>query len=509
MYDDYLYRRRSPQNWRFVIVVGMILGAVTMLVICSRGMDPRERPAERISKQRGLAGLKEDPALNQATLEAEDALLGQVGPLATLRARPSVHSQGIWRHVQAAEAELLNLRRKLHQHPELANREARTAAILATALASLGLEVQKGVAGTGLVATVKGSRPGPVVAARAVMDGLAVAETSGLEFASAEQSRFMGRVVPVSHAAGHDVEMAILIGVAEVLADLRKDLPGTVKLIFQPAAELVPPGERDGATAMLEAGVLREPPVTALFALKVQPALPVGHVAIDTSAEGGGIVRFTVALTSPAAGCRRPGPQCPDLVAAAAQLVLALRALPHSRMDASERLLITVGSIHGGQTGETLPDRLEITGTIRWRRMGDRNLATHLIRRLVQSEAGLAGARSQVSFEHAGLLVGNNPRLAHWTLGTAVRVLERSRIHVSAVPAVTDPGFDLFRRQLPAVLLQIGVTPRGQKATRIGASEFVADDQSIALGVHLLANLLVDYLKDGTQDGPARAAPAR
>jgi amidohydrolase len=501
MYDErFLNQRRGGrESWRIVVLVGMIVSVVALLVICGRSLEEGQDRGIQVRRQR--AAKKPKPKEESLLLPSEDLpLLARSGAISRVRRRESRFSRPIWRRVQAMEADLQILRRKLHKLPELANREGRTAAMIRSALKELGVEA-KTVAGTGVVALIRGSRPGPVVALRAAMDGVAVEEKSGLEYASMEKARFMRRLVPVSHAAGHDFEMAMLLGVAEIVSDLRRHLPGTVKLIFQPASEGPPPGERGGARAMIADGVLAAPSVNALFAVKLQPQLRVTEIAIDTSTGGGGVARFEILLTSPSRGaCRRPGPRCPDLIAAAAQLVLNLRNIPHSRMNAAGRLLITVGAIHGGSSGDMLPTRLTIKGTIRWRRILDRNIAMHLVRRAAVAAAAVSGARARATFGHGGILIGNNPRLAHWTLGTAVRVLRRRGIRIAAVPPVTDSGFDRFRRRVPSVLVQLGSSTAGRKPTRIRTPGFVADEASLAVGVNLLSNLVVDYLLAASGD---------
>lgn len=495
MYDErFLNRRRGGrEGWRIVVLVGMIVSAVALLVICGRSLEEGQDRGIKVRRERAAKRPKSKE--QSLLLPTEDMpLLARSGAISRVRRRESRFSRAIWRRVQAMEADLQVLRRRLHKLPELANREVRTAAMIRSALTELGLEPAT-LAGTGVVVVIEGGRPGPVVALRAAMDGGAVEEKSGLEYASTEKARFMRRMVPVSHAAGHDFEMAMLLGVAEIVSDLRSQLTGSVKLIFQPASEGPPPGERGGARAMIADGVLAAPSVNALFAVKLQPQLRVTEIAIDTSTGGGGVARFEILLTSPSRGaCRRPGPRCPDLIAAAAQLVLNLRNIPHSRMNAAGRLLITVGAIHAGRSGDMLPTKLTIKGTIRWRRILDRNIAMHMVRRAAVAAAAVSGSRARATFQHGGILIGNNPRLAHWTLGTAVRVLRRRGIRISAVPAVTDSGFDRFRRRVPSVLVQLGSSTRGRKPTRIRTPGFVADEACLAVGVNLLSNLVVDYL---------------
>jgi len=503
------HRRPGGESWRIVVLVGMSVSAVALLVICGRSLEEGQDRGINVRRERAAPSPKADDT--SLLLPSEDLpLLASSGAIGLVRRRESRFSRRIWQRVQAMEADLQVLRRKLHKLPELANREVRTAAMLRSALKELGLTSQS-VAGTGVVALIQGGRPGPVVALRAAMDGVAVEEKSGLEYASTEKGRFMRRMVPVSHAAGHEFEMAMLLGVAEIVSDLRSHLPGTVKLIFQPASEGPPPGERGGARAMIADGVLAAPTVNALFAVKLQPQLRVTEIAIDTSSGGGGVARFEIGLSSPSRGaCRRPGPRCPDLIAAAAQLVLNLRNIPHSRMNAAGRLLITVGAIHAGRSGDMLPASLTIKGTIRWRRILDRNIAIHMVRRAAAAVAVVSGSRARATFKHGGILIGNNPRLAHWSLGTAVRVLQRQGIRISAVPAITDSGFDRFRRRVPSVLVQLGSSTRGRKLTRIRTPGFVADEGCLSVGVNLLSNLVVDYLLAAAGDlHPVGVTPGR
>lgn len=495
MYDGpVIGRRRSTGAWRLLILLAVLFGAVAGLVICTQGMSPTVGGGRR-AHRRGAAGVDAGwgapPLARPAPIAPRSAL-----SLRRVHRRSSRFSKGIWRRVQAMEEDLLHLRRRLHQIPELANQERRTAGVVAQALRRLGIAVRQGVAGTGVVGVVRGGRgAGAVVALRAAMDGVPVAEESGLDFASTRRARFMGRTVPVSHGAGHDVEMAVLLGVAEVVADMRDVLPGAVKFIFQPASESLQPGEHRGARGMIQAGVLADPSVSALFALKVQPALRVAEVALDTSSEGGGVVPFRIELRSPSRGaCRQPGPSCPDLIGAAAQLVLNLRNLPATRMGASDRLLISVGAIHAGHSGQVLPSRLALQGTIRWRRVVDREAAIYLVRASTRASAALSGVRARVVMGRSAALIGNNPQLARWALPTVVRVLRRRGIFISAVPPVTDVGFDALRRRVPSVLIQLGVGTRGRPPTPLRSRGFRVDERAVAVGVNLLSNLVVDYL---------------
>src|SRR5471030_523603 len=183
------------------------------------------------------------------------------------------------------ESQIIAWRRDFHEHPELGNHEVRTSGIIAKFLQSLGLEVKTGVATTGVVAILRGGKPGPVVALRADMDALPITERTDVPFASKVKTMYLGQEVGVMHACGHDSHMSILMATAEILTSMKSELHGTVKFIFQPAEEGLPAGEKGGAEEMVKEGVLENPKVDVVFGLHIQSYQPVGTITYRPGAD--------------------------------------------------------------------------------------------------------------------------------------------------------------------------------------------------------------------------------
>ena len=223
-------------------------------------------------------------------------LAAALGLPATVGAQSSLHA-AIEQRAVAVAPKVVTWRRDFHQHPELSNREVRTSGIVAAHLRTLGIEVRTGVAKTGVVGVLRGGRPGPVVALRADMDALPVTEEVDVPYRSRVRTQFGGQEVGVMHACGHDLHTASLMGAAEVLSGMREELPGTVVFIFQPAEEGAPPGERGGASVMIEEGALDTPKVDAIFGLHVLPTLQVGTIGVNVGAAMASSNRFTVTIT--------------------------------------------------------------------------------------------------------------------------------------------------------------------------------------------------------------------
>jgi len=269
------------------------------------------------------------------------------------------------RHARDIEEKVIAWRRDIHQHPELSNREFRTAALVAEHLESLGMEVRTGIAHTGVVAVLRGGKPGPVVGLRADMDALPVTEAVDVPFASKVKTDYNGEEVGVMHACGHDCHTSILMGVAEVLSGVREELPGTVKFIFQPAEEGAPAGERGGAGLMIEEGVLENPAPEVMFALHVTVDLEAGKIGYKpegamASASG---LRITVRGKQTHGAYPWKGA---DPVVASAQIILGLQTITSRQIDLTKApAVITVATINGGNRGNIIPEVVEMTGTVR------------------------------------------------------------------------------------------------------------------------------------------------
>lgn len=417
------------------------------------------------------------------------------------QAKPSPLAGRVDPAVAAVLPKVVTWRRDIHQHPELGNREFRTSKLVADHLKALGLEVQTGVAHTGVVGILRGGKPGPVVALRADMDGLPVTEQVDLPFKSTVKSEYNGQQVGVMHACGHDNHVAILMGTAEVLAGMKADLPGTVKFIFQPAEEGAPAGESGGAGLMIEEGVLANPAPSAIFGLHVWPG-PVGTVSYRSGA--------TMAA-SDWLGIKVKGRQTHgalpwggvDPIVVSAQIVTALQAVISRQTDITKApAIVTIGEIHGGNRGNIIPDSVMMTGTIRTFDEGVRKDIKERIKRTAEMIAQAAGATATVDFGS-----GNNPVTYNDPALTArmLPTLERSagKDKVSIEPLVTGAeDFSLFQQKIPGLFFFLGVAKPGSDPATIARNHspyFFADEAALPVGVKALVNLTLDYL-----GGPGR-----
>jgi amidohydrolase len=395
------------------------------------------------------------------------------------------------------EEQVIVWRRDIHQHPELGNREFRTAALVAEHLRSLGMEVQVEVAHTGVVGLLRGGRPGPVVALRADMDALPVTEELDLPFASQETAIYNGREVGVMHACGHDNHVAILMGAAQVLSELRDRLPGTVKFIFQPAEEGAPPGEEGGANLMIREGVLQNPVPDAIFGLHVFPG-DVGTVGYRPE----GALASADGLRIVVRGRQTHGAQ-PwggiDPIVVASQIVLGLQTIVSRQVDMTATpSVVTVGSIHGGVRGNIIPDEVELVGTIRTFDASVQEQLHSRIRETASNIAAASGATAETSI-HIGVPVTyNDPALTESMVPTLRHVAGADNVYIAA-PLTGSEDFSFFAERVPGLYFALGVTPRGADLDTVPVNHsprFFADEQVLLLGVRALANLAVDYMED-------------
>jgi len=386
-------------------------------------------------------------------------------------------------------------RRDLHSHPELGNREVRTAAKIAEHLRSLGIEVQTGVAHTGVVGLLKGGRPGPVVALRSDMDALPVTEETDLPFRSTSKAEWQGQEVGVMHACGHDNHMAILMGAAEVLAGVREQLPGSVKLIFQPAEEGPPPGEEGGAALMVREGVLKDPDVSAIFGLHVFSGRPAGTLAWRPR----GIMAAADALTIRIRGSQTHGAlpwRGVDPIVVGAQVVLGLQTVISRQSDLTTApAIVTVGSFRAGNRGNIIPDEAVLEGTIRTFDPEMREGILAAVRRTAVSIAESAGAEATVELESYAPVTFNDPELEALMAPTLRRV-GGDRIDPAPRVTTTAEDFAFYQEQVPGLFVFLGVTPEDQleDAAPNHSPRFFADEAALPVGVRAMASLAVDYL---------------
>ena len=396
-------------------------------------------------------------------------------------------------------------RRDIHQHPELSNREVRTAKLVADELTRLGIEVRTGVARTGVVGVLRGGRPGPVVALRADMDALPVTELVELPFKSLVKTEYNGQQVGVMHACGHDNHVAILLGAATVLAGLRAQIPGTIKFIFQPAEEGPPTGEEGGAALMIKEGVLADPAPGAIFGLHVWPDA-VGSI----SYRSGPFMAAADQLDIVVRGRQTHGAQPwggVDPIVVASQIVLGLQTVASRQIDVTKvPAIITVGSIHGGNRGNIIPDSVVMQGTVRTFDEAMRQDIKARIRRTVEAIANSAGAAASVDFGSAGGAVTyNDPALTDRMLPTLRRVAGAGNLRPAGLQTPSE-DFAAYQKKIPGLFFFLGIVPKDKDPTtapRNHSPYFFADEAALPLGVRALTTLALDWLSLNT------AKPAR
>ena len=394
------------------------------------------------------------------------------------------------------EAKVIAWRRDIHEHPELGNQETRTAAIIAAHLKKLGFEVQTGVARTGVVGILRGGKPGPVVALRADMDALPLTESSDLPFASKVKTTYLGQPVGVMHACGHDTHVAMLMGAAEVLSQVKAELSGTVKFIFQPAEEGSLPGTEGGAKLMVKEGVLTNPKVDAVFGVHINALTEVGELKYRPGGEMASSDRFTIKINGKGAHGAAPWNSI-DPVVTAAQIILGLQTIVSREVKLiDDAAVVTVGTINGGVRYNVIPPDVELSGTVRALNPETQKQIWASIRRIATNIAESAGATADVSIEPYVPVTVNDPALTARMLPTLQAVAGAE--HVREIKAVTGAeDFSFYQEKVPGVFLFVGGMRKGQNPATAAdhhTAGFRIDESGLTLGVRTLATLAADYL---------------
>jgi amidohydrolase len=396
----------------------------------------------------------------------------------------------------AEQAKVVTWRRDLHEHPELGNEETRTAALIAAQLKSLGLEVKTGVARTGVVGILKGGKPGPVVALRADMDGLPIVETTGLAFASVAKTTYLGQPVGIMHACGHDTHVAMLLGAAEVLSQVKNDLPGTIKFIFQPAEEGSLPGTVGGAKLMVQEGVLENPKVDAIFGLHIWASAPVGQLQYRPRGEMASSDRFTIKVVGKGAHGAKPWLSI-DPVVTTAQIITGLQNIVSRQVDLTQdAAVVTVGTVNAGVRYNIIPPDATLSGTIRAFSPETQHRIWDDIKRTAKGIAESNGATAEVGIEPYVPVTFNDPDLTARMLPTLQRVAGAPNVvEIKAVTGAED--FACYQEKIPGLFVFLGGTTPGTDFSTVAdhhTAGFKVDESAFPLGVKTLATLAADYL---------------
>jgi amidohydrolase len=399
----------------------------------------------------------------------------------------------------ALEEQVVAWRRDFHQNPELGNREFRTAAIVAEHLESLGMEVTTGVAHTGVVGILQGGRPGPTILLRADMDALPVEERNDLPFRSTETAEFNGETVPVMHACGHDTHVAIMMGVAEAMAAMRDELPGTVKFVFQPAEEGPPEGEEGGAELMREEGVLTNPDVDAAFALHIAAEVEVGKVTYRPGPAMASVQDYRIVISGQQAHGAAPWMSV-DPIVTGSQIVMGLQTIVARNLNITELpAIVTVGKFSAGVRSNIIPEEAELVGTIRTFSPEQRDFVHRRIREIAGNVAASAGAEVEVTIPLTSNypVTYNDPELTEKGVASIARVLGQENVY--EVPLETGAeDFAFFAEEVPSFYWFLGGKPVDAPPTSHHTPEFIVDESGLSLGVKTMLAVALDYLNQGT-----------
>lgn len=434
----------------------------------------------------------------------KNATLITLAGLGLALAAPAAHAQNTAldaRIAQLAATEQLKVvawRRDIHEHPELGNEENRTAQLIAAELKRLGLEVQTGVARTGVVGILKGGKPGRVVALRADMDGLPLTETSGLAYASTVKTVYLGQPVGVMHACGHDTHVAMLLGAAEVLSQVKKDLPGTVKFLFQPAEEGSLPGVVGGARLMVQEGVLDKPKVDAVFGLHIEAGTPVGQLTYRPRGEMASSDRFTVKVLGRGAHGAKPWASV-DPVVTLAEIITALQTIMSRQVDLTQdAAVVTVGTVQAGVRYNVIPPDATLSGTIRAFSPKTQAQIWAAIKRTASGIAAANGATAEVTIEPYVPVTYNDPALTARMLPTLQRTAGTANVtEIKAVTGAED--FACYQEKVPGLFFFLGGMMPGTDPDTVAdhhTAGFKIDENAFPLGVKTLATLAADYLSN-------------
>ena len=389
---------------------------------------------------------------------------------------------------QAAESlrpKLIEQRRDFHMHPELSNREERTSRVVAERLRALGLEdIKTGIARYGVTALLKGAKPGPVVAVRADMDALPIQETIDVPYKS--------KVPGVKHACGHDVHTTVQLGVAEVLSKMRDQISGTIKFIFQPAEEGAPPGEEGGASVMIKEGALENPRPQAIFGLHTGQ-FDAGQVAYHSGPAMASSDRFEITIRGKKSHGAQPHLGV-DAIVVAAECVTAIQTIHSRRLDPLEPLVITIGTIKGGDRNNIIAEEVKMDGTMRTLNEEVRKRAQELMRQTLSSVTSAYGATFDLNFDKPNPVTYNDPALVEETLPTMRRILGAANV-IAPKPFMPAEDFSYFQKVIPGFYYFLGVGNKAKGLTPMWhTADFDVDEESLVVGVKVMSNVLLDYL---------------
>ena len=399
--------------------------------------------------------------------------------------------------LKEVEPQLISWRQHFHEFPELSNREFKTGAYIADYLKSIGLEVNYPVAKTGVVAILKGGKPGPVVGLRADIDALPIVERTPIAFASKVKSEYNGQSVGVMHACGHDAHTAILMATAKMLKQMQKELPGTVVFLFQPAEEGSPNGEEGGAPLMIKEGVMENPKMDVIFGLHMAAELPVGNLSYKSGAAQASSDLFKIIVNGKGSHGAMPWGSI-DPIVVSAEIIEALQHIVSRESDLTKApLVISIGSLHSGVRANIIPETAEMLGTIRSLDATMRKETHEKMRRVVQHIAQSAGATATIEINTQTMINYNDPTLAKKSLSALNKAAGADNVMESRWTTAAE-DFSFYGDKAPSFFFSLGAMQKGKNPTEVGGHhtpDFYLEESGFILGVKAFCNLVFDNAK--------------
>jgi amidohydrolase len=419
--------------------------------------------------------------------------------------KPTIESQ-IESAVKKIEPKCIAWRRDFHEHPELSNRETRTAKIIADHLRSLGIEVKENVAKTGVVGILRGGKEGPVIGLRADMDGLPVTERVNIPFASSVKSTFNGQDVGVMHACGHDTHVAMLMSVAEILSGMKQDLAGTVKFIFQPAEEGPPIGEEGGAPLMIKEGVLENPKVNVMFGLHINAQTPVGQIKYREQGMMAASDWFTITIHGKQSHGAQPWLGV-DPVIVGTQIIEGLQTIVSRQSELTKNAVVISTTIFkAGVRENIIPEEVVLGGTIRTLDTGMQKDVWMRLERTAKKIAEASGATADVTINTKTLVTYNDPKLTRQMIPSLQKATNNNATVMDAVTGAED--FSFFAAKVPSLFFYVGGMPAGKDPKETAAHhtpDFYVDESGMKTGIKAFCFLVLDYMKAGQINTPNKA----
>jgi amidohydrolase len=420
-------------------------------------------------------------------------LIGSFAATTGLSAQLPITTDPVVEAVTQFSEAAVGMRHQIHQNPELGNREFKTADLVATHLRSLGLDVRTGVAHTGVVGILKGARRGGTVALRADMDALPVTEDTPFPFKSTVRTEYNGQQVGVSHACGHDIHVAALLGAASVLSRLRGEIAGTVIFIFQPAEEGPPEGEEGGAALMLREGLFRDLRPDVVFGFHALYDQPVGTIAYTSGPTNATASAFRATLTGKSAHAAWPNLSI-DPVVMAAEAVLAIQTIRSRSLSPLEPSVITVSQIHGGIRNNIIPDDVRLEGTVRTLSNSVQDDVERRMRQILDGIARGAGGTYQLEYQRGSPVNISNPALVQRIVPSLERAFGKERT-LLVPPRMSADDFAYFAQEVPGMFVLLGIVKLGTTSGPHHTANFLADDSAIPVGMRAMSVMVLDYLR--------------